>query len=113
MTLPFVAHSEPSREAAAEALPRAALQREAVLAAIRARGDIGATDEELQLILHLAGNSERPRRRWLQQQGLIRDSGLRRAPAHDRVRATVWVACWPGSSPTCRCRARGGADDDP
>ncbi len=99
MTLPCQLHSVPSCEAAEVALPRSALQREAVLAAIRARGDFGATDEELQLILHLPGNSERPRRRWLQQRGLIRDSGLRRAPAHDRVRATVWVAVWPGQQP--------------
>jgi len=99
MTLPYQAHSEPSHEAAASALPRSAHQREAVLAAIRARGDLGLTDEELQVLLELPGNSERPRRRELQQRGLIRDSGLRRAPAHDRVRATVWIAVWAGQQP--------------
>lgn len=99
MTLPYVAHSEPSHEAAAAALPRAAHQREQVLAAIRARGDLGLTDEEIQVLLGLSGNSERPRRRELQQRGLIRASDLRRSPAPDRVRATVWVAVWSGQQP--------------
>lgn len=99
MTLPYVAHSEPSREAAAEALPRAQRDRDRVLEAIRSKADLGLTDEELQCLLHLPGNTERPRRRELQQRGLIRDSGKRRSPAPDRVRATVWVAVWPGQQP--------------
>ncbi len=99
MALPYVAHSEPSREAAADSLPRACRDRERVLEAIRAEGDLGLTDEELQTMLGLAGNTERPRRRELQQLGLIRDSGRRRSPAPGRIRATVWTAVWPGQQP--------------
>lgn len=52
----------------------------------------GMTDEELQALLEMPGNSERPRRRELERKGLIRDSGRRRAVRSGR-QAIVWIAC--------------------
>lgn len=51
----------------------------------------GMTDEELQALLDMPGNSERPRRRELERKGLVRDSGRRRQVRSGR-QAIVWVA---------------------
>lgn len=51
----------------------------------------GATDEELEKALGIKGSTQRPRRRELEQQGLIQDSGLRRLTSSGRE-AIVWVA---------------------
>lgn len=52
---------------------------------------LGATDEEIQNALGLPGNTERPARVALVQQGLIKDSGQVRKTASGR-NAVVWVA---------------------
>ena len=54
-------------------------------------GAEGATDEEIQVALDLAGNTQRPRRRELVQAGLVRDSGRLRPTPSGRM-ATVWAA---------------------
>jgi hypothetical protein len=82
---------ETSRAAAAAIRPDAGRLRQLVLQAIVERGTIGATDEEIQNALGLPGNTQRPRRRELEQVGLIRDSGQRRPTSSGR-RAIVWVA---------------------
>jgi hypothetical protein len=54
------------------------------------RKDLGATDEEVQRALRMPGNTERPRRQELEEQGLVIDSGLKRTTASGRE-AVVWV----------------------
>ena len=82
----------PTSQAAAEAIrPNAATLRARVLRYIEARGERGATDEEIQNNLGMAGNTQRPRRKELQEAGLIRDSGRTRKTSSGRE-AVVWVA---------------------
>lgn len=72
-------------------------QRLEVYAAIRAAGDDGLTDDELQERLHLDGSSERPRR-WelwkLNQIAMRRDASGAVVKRETRThrRAVVWVA---------------------
>lgn len=54
------------------------------------RWTAGATDEEMQFELDMAQNTQRPRRRELQQWGLVIDSGTTRATKSGR-QAVVWV----------------------
>jgi hypothetical protein len=82
----------PTSDAAAEAAqPKAAAIREQVFEAIKASGDDGLTDEQIQEQLGLDGNTQRPRRWELSsKQGRIRESGTRKTRfGRD---ATVWVA---------------------
>lgn len=84
-------------EAAAERIaPLAARLRARVLAAITAAGDMGMTDDELQAALGMPGNTERPRRRELEQDGKVRRAGRTRRTASGR-QADVWVACAPSA----------------
>ncbi len=72
-------------------------QRAEVFAAIRAAGNEGATDDELQERLHLDGSSERPRR-WelwkLHRITMRRDARgeVVKRPTRTHRRAVVWVA---------------------
>jgi hypothetical protein len=71
-------------------------QRAHVLAAIRATGVQGATDDELQVALGLNGSSERPRRVELWQLGAIcmqrgEDGTPRRRRTRTGRSAVVWV----------------------
>lgn len=88
--LPFQRHSETSRAAAESMEPAANTLRFKVLDAIRASCGAGYTDEELQVGLKMAANTERPRRRELERAGLIRDSGQTRPTLSGRA-AVVWV----------------------
>jgi hypothetical protein len=87
---PFQAHSETSRMAAIHTLPKAGTQRRRVFDYIRGREEYGATDEEIQLVLQMSGNTERPRRVELWNAGLIRDSGEKRRGSSGLM-AVVWV----------------------
>ena len=87
---PFQKHSDTSREAADSMKPTAATLREAVFNYLFGRGGDGATDEEVQDDLNMPGNTERPRRRELQEAGKVRDSGMRRATKTGR-QAVVWT----------------------
>jgi hypothetical protein len=92
------AEPRPTQVAAAAAvLPRTGTQRRRVLDAIRAAGPVrpdgsgGLTDEEIEDALHIGGNTERPRRKELEHDGLIVESGRFRATSTGRD-AIVWVA---------------------
>jgi hypothetical protein len=89
--LPYQQHSDTSRAAAAAAAGGAATDRRRVLEFLRARGDQGATDEEIQARLAMHPNGHRARRIELVERGLARDSGRKRATARNHP-ATVWVA---------------------
>ena len=83
-------------KAAAEAIrPEAGTLSAAVFAFIVGTGERGATDAEIQRGLRIEGNTQRPRRRALQQRGLIIDSGHRRKTPAGRL-AAVWIAA-PGT----------------
>ena len=81
-------HSDTSHEAADSVEVRLGRLQRQVLDYL-ARG--GATDEEIQDRLNMAPNTERPRRRELQLNGLVRDSGERRLTRSGR-KAVVWEA---------------------
>ena len=66
-------------------------QRAAVLEFIRSMNVWGATDQEVQQQLDMGGSTQRPRRRELQQAGLIEDSGQTRPTCAGR-QAILWVA---------------------
>ena len=88
---PSVATSETSREAAADLSPDlVAKARAAVYRYLENRGAQGATDEEMQLGIPMAANTQRPRRRELEQSGLVIDSEQRRETKSGR-RAVVWA----------------------
>ena len=91
MKAPYVPHSATSRTAAKSIKPVASALRMAVLAFIRGRGWRGATDDEIQIELGMGGNTQRPRRRELEQASMVKDSGLRRLTVSGRA-AVVWVA---------------------
>ena len=88
-TLPFQKHSATSR-AAAESVVNAGTLR-ALVRDFIATSEDGATDEEVQTALGLAGNCQRPRRRELQKAGHVIDSGRTRATQSGR-QAVVWIA---------------------
>lgn len=90
-----------SLDAATEIRSEAATLRGEVFRYILGRGEQGATDEEIQEALEMAGNTERPRRRELEAEGRIFDCGKRRHTKTGR-KAAVWVA-QPG---TLRVRPR-------
>lgn len=89
-TLPYQTHS-PTSFAAAQAKTDAATQRAEVLAWFRVRGEHGATDEECQMAMGLAGSSQRPRRVELVNRGLLVDTGTTRKTMAGRT-AAVWRA---------------------
>ena len=83
-------HSRTSMEAAEAIRPKVNSLQKRVLAYLRACGSYGATDEEMQDALGLEGSTQRPRRRELQQQGLITGpEGLVRKTSSGR-NAQVW-----------------------
>lgn len=84
-----------SRAAAEAARVTTPKQRAAVLRFLEERGQLGATDEEIQLALELRSQSEGPRRGELVKAGLVRDSGQRRPTTSGRA-AVVWIACAGG-----------------
>jgi len=91
---PHAAGSATSKAAAEAIRPEAGTLSAAVFVFIVGTGERGATDGEVQRGLQLDGNTQRPRRRALQQRGLIIDSGKRRKTPAGRE-AVVWIAA-PG-----------------
>ena len=81
--------SSPTSIAAADAIGASlnALQR-SVVAFLRARGDHGATDEEIAVGLEMNPSTARPRRIELVRRGLVVEAGTRKA-ASGRY-ATAW-----------------------
>lgn len=82
---------ETSREAARSIRPLAAGYRADVLAAIRAAGADGLTDDECQRALAMNPSTQRPRRLELEAARLVTDSGRTRLTASGR-KAVVWIA---------------------
>lgn len=85
-----------SQAAAHVAWPRAGTKRAAVLEAVAATGDYGATDDDLAFDLDLPGNTVRPRRGELVTAGWItqaRDADGRpiTRPSEQGNDAAVWV----------------------
>lgn len=89
IALPFQRHSATSKDAAASIEPAAGTLRSRVWGFLVERGANGATDEEIQNMLDMAQNTERPRRIELVNGGLVRDSGRTRLTQSNR-RAVVW-----------------------
>lgn len=83
-------HRKTSREAYELIGSRADAIRAAVAQVIRSSGDLGATDDEIQTLLKIDGNTQRPRRWELMGAGLVKDSGSTRLTRKDRA-AIVWI----------------------
>lgn len=90
---PHQSHSETSRAAAKRILPKVGTLRRQVYDFIESTGLIGATDEEIQVALHMNGNTARPRRRELQKSRLI--LGLGRRQTLSGREAVVWMVANP------------------
>ena len=86
---PAQQHSVTSMQAAdaLDAKRLNALHRQ-VLAFLRQRGDLGATDEEMQLGIPMAPSTQRPRRVELARRGLLVEAGVRKTTSNRN--ATVW-----------------------
>jgi len=84
-------HSETSVEAAELIEPNAATLRGHVLAFLRARGEHGAIDEEVQEGLDMNPSTQRPRRIELYNAGLVKDSDRTRLTRRCR-KSVVWTA---------------------
>ena len=67
-----------SRLAAENALPRSGTTRWTIYQYILGRGHDGATDQEIEAFLHIDGNTVRPSRKLLEQDGLIMNTGITR-----------------------------------
>ena len=87
---PAIAESSTSRAAARRVRGRVSTVRRRVLDALRAAGSVGRTDAELSAELGVAENTTRPRRVLLRAEGVVVDSGKRRATQTGSL-AVVWV----------------------
>ena len=88
---PSQRHSRTSRAAAGSIKPRIGPLHRRILDFLDRRGSLGATDEEMQQVLDMAANTQRPRRRELQLAGRVEDSGAERLTKAAR-RAVVWIS---------------------
>jgi len=86
---PAVRGSKTSNDAADALVPATlnAMQR-SLVEFLQTRGAFGATDEEMQLALRMNPNTQRPRRRELEDAGLIVRDGTRKTKS--RRNADVW-----------------------
>jgi hypothetical protein len=89
-------HPDTSHAAAAAIEPVSGRCRQLVYDYISLQGTHGATDEEIQTVLNMAGSTQRPRRVELVEAGLVKDSGRRRAMKSGRS-AIVWVKVMPST----------------
>lgn len=81
--------TDTSEQAAIEAAPRSERERARLLRALQAAGAWGLTDEEMQDLLEMPGNTQRPRRREMEAMLLVTRSGLKR-----KTRAGRWAIVW-------------------
>ena len=87
---PAQAHSETSKAAARSVKSTRGRIMQMVLGSLRASMPYGRTDEDLQGLLGIPGNTERPARVALVQQGLVVDSGNTARTSSGR-KAVLWV----------------------
>lgn len=109
--IPYHNRTLPSRAAAESA--RAFVRSQAVRISeyIASQGDHGASDKEIQKALSMDGNSQRPRRVWLRDNGYIQAKG---EPEDIVLRdcSTVWVSVRPLELATTRAPPeKAGATD--
>ena len=83
--------ANPSAAAKASILDKLPELRAKVFEFIKAKGERGCTDEEIQDGLPMEPNTERPRRYELVKMGRVIDSGRRR-PLKSGKSGTVWEA---------------------
>lgn len=79
-----------SRAAAESVLPKSGSIRERVYSYFKGRGEMGATDDEAQEFLGIDGNTFRPTRKSLLDDGYIIDSGGTRKN-HNGNDCVVWI----------------------
>lgn len=89
-TPPRQRHSETSTEAAKSIKPHISGLHTRILALLKQRGAHGATDEEMQDVLGMIANTQRPRRIELQKKGVIVQAPMRRKTKKGRG-ANVWI----------------------
>ena len=91
---PFHNRTQPSRAAALSARSFVRSQAVRVAEYIASQGERGATDKEIQTALAMDGNSQRPRRVWLRNNGFVQEKGH---PQEIVIRdgSTVWVTVRP------------------
>lgn len=88
---PYVPGSNTSLAAAASQSGKAEVDEARVLDHIRACGPLGATDDEIEVALHLLHQTASARRRGLVLKDFVVDSGRVRLTRSKRF-ATVWIA---------------------
>ena len=81
---------ETSKKAATKVLPKTGSLRKTVYDFINNRKEFGATDQEMEVILRVSGNSIRPTRLTLADDGWIMDSKQTRVNEHGNE-CVVWV----------------------
>jgi hypothetical protein len=79
-----------SIEAALKALPKSGTKRRKIYEYLERQGANGATDEEIETALQISGNTVRPTRGGLVEDGFVRDAGFNR-PTRSGNDATVWT----------------------
>lgn len=89
--VPAQRHSRTSRAAARSMRLHAGQVQRRILRALAEAGPRGLTDREIQDLVGLSGDTERPARIRLVEAGLVIDSGSTRPTASSR-RAAVWAA---------------------
>lgn len=87
---PYQRHSITSYSAAKEIAGSGGTLRRKVFDHLWFRGSRGATDDEIQVNLHMNPSTQRPRRIELVDKGLVMDSGRTRL-TRGRRSAVVWV----------------------
>ena len=87
--LPFQKHSDTSRHAAEHAAAAAPTELERVRRYFIGQHLFGSTDEQCQIALKMAGDTQRPRRVSLTAKGFLVDTGKTRTTTKGRE-ATVW-----------------------
>ncbi len=87
---PYIVGSD-SSYAAALAMQHELGRLESVVLAFLKKRPEGALDEQMQALLHMNPNTQRPRRVSLVEKGLVRDSGRKARTWAGRL-ATVWEA---------------------
>lgn len=86
----YVRHSKTSYDAAVRYAPKRGTARGKVYDFMQPLGARGATDEEMQDRIPMKPNTQRPRRRELEQGGYVIDSGITR-PTKGGDDAVVWI----------------------